>query len=204
MVTKYDLIGDIKNLPIEVVERMLYHQQIQGNVRNIKIFQAKRDTSRRLGGFDWGITKNDGEGIVFWAAIINTHYYNDFFQKYPRPSATESVKDVVEEVKEVETSTKPDVFNIGDLVLAPLNDTDFSKSNRIRVYIGKLENSESPYIVMTPESYARLKEGKNGDIVTCSKIKKVTPKGTIVKLTLQDISEGKGIGIDPELIRIVK
>lgn len=197
MITEKDLIGKLKGLPIQVVQRMIQHQIKQGNKANVEVFQNKLDAAKVDGGFDWVNTNIVGEGVKFWAKIINVREYAEFFNMYPIPQVV--TEEVVVTPKKVE-----ETYEVGELVWAPTNGRTFDNSTRKRVYIGKIEGTSSPYIVMTVESFNKLKDGKNGDIITCSEIKKITSVPQIVKLTLKDISEGKGIGIDPSLIKIVK
>lgn len=210
MVEEKDLIGDLKGIPAPVVERMLYNQVAQGNKRNIEIFQFRKDTRNRLGGFNWGDTEQEGEGNLFWSEIFNYNNYKLFFNKYPitvkaDPELFDEIMKEPQVTIEVEKSlSEEETLSLGDLVIAPFGDTAFKDSNRKRIYIGKLEEGDSPYIIMTRESYANLKEGKNGDIVTCKKVKKINPEPEYIELTLEDISAGKGIGVDPKLIKIIK
>ena len=84
-VTKSDLIGLIKDYPIEIVERMLEEQVRQGNKENIKIFQEDLSATRIIGGFNWADTK---EGVTFWEDIIDHNDFNQFFKLYPKKEET--------------------------------------------------------------------------------------------------------------------
>lgn len=71
-----DLKGDIKDFPIEVVQKMVDYQVEQGHKANVEIFQKdKRD------GFLWNRTS---EGDSFWREVIINKVFNLFFKQYPR------------------------------------------------------------------------------------------------------------------------
>lgn len=56
-ITKSDLKGDIKDFPIEIVEKMIEEQVKQGNKANVEIFQANADAGVKASGFDWRSTE---------------------------------------------------------------------------------------------------------------------------------------------------
>lgn len=80
-ITAVDLIGKIKNFPIEVVEKMVEEQVRQGNKADVTIFQKEVTVDTRDGGFVWKITK---DGHAFWDEIIRCHKFDVFFAKYPK------------------------------------------------------------------------------------------------------------------------
>ena len=75
-VKQSDLIGDIKDFPIEVVQKMLERQVEQGHTEDIKAFQIIA-----IGGFDWSTSE---EGHIFWNEVIRQKNFDLFFKKYPR------------------------------------------------------------------------------------------------------------------------
>lgn len=75
-ITEKDLIGDIKDFPIEVVQRMVECQVEQGIEPNIKIFQEDRKL-----GFSWVLTKED---YSFWSSILKNKDFDLFFRGYPK------------------------------------------------------------------------------------------------------------------------
>lgn len=79
-VEQSDLVGDIKDFPIEVVEKMIEEQVKQGNKANVSVFQKVCIASKSQGGFDWEKT-NDGEN--FWGDVIGGEY-DVFFNRYPK------------------------------------------------------------------------------------------------------------------------
>ena len=82
-VTTKDLIGDLKDFPIEVVEKMLQNQYKQVNKKDISIFQEYRCHDIQNGGFRWEDTI---EGHQFWRHVISDKNFDVFFEKYPKLS----------------------------------------------------------------------------------------------------------------------
>jgi hypothetical protein len=80
-VTKEDLIGDIKDFPIEVVQKMVERQVEQGNKADISVFQKDNEANIYKKGFNWYETS---EGVEFWNSVIHRGYFNVFFQKHPK------------------------------------------------------------------------------------------------------------------------
>ena len=73
--------GQLKGFPKEVVEKMLYEQEQQGNERDVSVFERDLYDTIDKGGFNWNETK-DGAG--FWSQVISTRDFDLFFQKYPK------------------------------------------------------------------------------------------------------------------------
>lgn len=71
-----------------------------------------------------------------------------------------------------------------------------------RVYLGHIPGAKLPYMICTKEVWNRINEGQEDAkvVIFTDTIEVMRHK---VKLTLKDISEGKGVGVDPELIEIV-
>lgn len=80
-VEQSDLVGDIKDMPIEVVEKMIEEQVAQGNCPNVEIFQKNLTADNVDGGFNW--YKSDG-GSGFWIEVIENDNFELFFEKYPK------------------------------------------------------------------------------------------------------------------------
>lgn len=80
-VEQSDLVGDIKDFPIEVVEKMIEEQIKQGNCPNVEVFQKYNRADRKGGGFNWS---NTDDGLGFWQDIINNCDFVLFFEKYPK------------------------------------------------------------------------------------------------------------------------
>ena len=75
-VKQRDLIGEVKDFPIEVVQKMLEEQVRQGYKANLTMFQKGRDD-----GFSW---LDSPEGVDFWGRIIYNKDFDLFFKKYPK------------------------------------------------------------------------------------------------------------------------
>ena len=69
----------LKDFPPQIINKMLEHQQNQGNTKNIKVFERELDADRNMGGFSWDDTP---EGYHFWRDILKCKNMNYFFEKY--------------------------------------------------------------------------------------------------------------------------
>ena len=74
--------GQLTGVPTEIVEKMLYYQEQQGNKRDASVFEKLIRRDRRNGGFDWDKTP---EGEDFWTDVLEYKKYSLFFEKYPNP-----------------------------------------------------------------------------------------------------------------------
>ena len=193
LVTKEDLIGQIANFPLKIVEAMVSNQVRQGNPANVKIFQEKVDASFVEGGFSWN---KSAEGQFFWSKVINGKHFpkeivppdKSIEPVKPEEPINESPEEVVEEAKETPA------YKVGDIV-------KIGNSTRSRVIIGYFPDMPNPYLTITEESFKDFMNGKTSCHINVTAIEE--PK-KYVYLTLKDISEGKGVGIDPDLIKIVQ
>ena len=115
---------------------------------------------------------NTPEGVSFWNKIIQQRNFQVFFEKYPK-------------------TTYPKVMMVSNEPITAKNPgaprvVFMEKNGHYIAWLDAktLKHAEDEYLSM-PWKYAK-------DIIT----------PTIVELTFKDISEGKGVGIDPSLIRI--
>ena len=76
-----DLVGDIKDFPIEVVEKMIEEQVRQGNFLNVEVFQKNRNANAKEGGFDWSVSEDE---TPFWIEVIDGVNFELFFERYPK------------------------------------------------------------------------------------------------------------------------
>lgn len=89
-ITEKDLIGQIKDFPIEVVQKMVERQVEQGNKADVKVFQDYPKAGRSDGyGFTWNETE---ECYVFWREVIKDKNFDLFFEKYPKKPVNEYPK----------------------------------------------------------------------------------------------------------------
>ena len=80
-VEQSDLVGNIKDFPIEVVEKMIEEQVKQGNRPNVNVFQDYVTADAVDGGFSWC---NTDDGNDFWLEVIDECNFDLFFEKYPK------------------------------------------------------------------------------------------------------------------------
>jgi hypothetical protein len=80
-VEQSDLIGEIKDFPIEVVQAMVNEQVRQGNKANVSVFNRCVGSNKFTGGFDWCVSVM---GIDFWSKVLGFLDFDLFFQKYPK------------------------------------------------------------------------------------------------------------------------
>lgn len=184
-------MNKIKGFPIEIIELMLYYQEQQGNERNIDVFKnIGPDANKVSGGFDW---KNTPEGTGFWSSIFNKKDFNSFFIKYPHIKRSgKTVEDIPVIKEELSVGTKVVVNKDGKIMIRRLLSYD--------------ENFVNPVIVITEAAYQSLIEGDTSRRIEVRAYPEYTlyKEENIVELTLTDISNGKGLGIPPHLIKIIK
>ena len=75
-VKQEDLVGRIKDFPIEVEQKMVERCLEENEVNIITKLQISR-----LAGFTW---RNSIEGYDFWDGVIYKKNFNLFFEKYPK------------------------------------------------------------------------------------------------------------------------
>ena len=80
-VEQSDLVGDIRNFPIEVVQEMVNEQVRQGNDYDVEVFQERSYAGGIRGGFDW---TDSVMGEDFWNDVLFNKRFDAFFQKYPK------------------------------------------------------------------------------------------------------------------------
>jgi hypothetical protein len=205
-VEEKDLIGQIKDFPIEIVQRMVDIQIEQGNNPDVSVFQRKKDTYRQGGGFQWSRTI---EGTTFWSNIFNKSRYEDFFKRYPKETKEELIKGYVELEQivvptEGDIPTKQGAIPVGTRVIVKVPHTSGTPEVE-RVYLGFFPEFYYPYMVaMDEEEFKSAVKGRKAKIAVnfVPEILDIAPP-KYVELTLKDISEGKGVGIDPSLIKII-
>lgn len=79
-VVNEDLVGELKEYPLAVVQKMIERQVMQGNPANVKVFQADTTAEQLDGGFEWDVSP---EGWDFWNKVIAGMDFNVFFKRYP-------------------------------------------------------------------------------------------------------------------------
>ena len=81
IVEQSDLIGEIKDFPIEVVQEMVNEQVRQGNKADVGVFQEDYRSEQNCGGFCWCYSVM---GADFWYEVLFHRRFDIFFQKYPK------------------------------------------------------------------------------------------------------------------------
>lgn len=201
MVTKKDCIEAIEGYPPHVVELMLDEQERQGNPRNVAVFQKKADAGYFEGGFTWG---KSVKGPMFWSSIHNGHKFEIAIPESKVKASKEVSKKAVkkpEQSKEIEVGAKVLVKFLDGRVKGRTKE-------RKKTVISVLNTEKGPVYVCVSDallqkllSATTTTGGISSHTIDELKIDKVEPEK--VKLTLKDISEGKGAGVPPELIEIV-
>lgn len=191
-VTKEDLIGQIADFPLKIVEAMVANQVKQGNPANVKVFQDKVDASFVEGGFSWN---KSAEGQFFWSKVINGKQFPvevvqpDKFNEGTIGASTSTLISQ-ESPEEVKSNLK-----YGDKVIAE------EKGRRLRkVFIGFTDDNR--ILAVTNEGFKQL-QGDTNMYPRVMTHKVWEKEEDYVYLTLKDISEGKGVGVNPKLIRII-
>jgi hypothetical protein len=113
---------------------------------------------------------------------LTGRYYGIFYEGlnfYNEPYESEVIELPIEEPE----------FKRGDKVLVWDNDDVISE----RIFLAKIEGALFPYIV---------KDSDKKDFLIIG-YKNCKHASQVVELTLQDISDGKGVGVDPKLIKII-
>lgn len=179
-VTTKDLIGDLKNFPIEVVKKMLQKQKNQVNQIDISVFQDYRFTDKQNGGFSWEDTI---EGYEFWEKVLRYEKFDVFFERYPKLSKNvyihgnrDNGEEVIEELQR----------------RGGINKYDYAGNADALYFIDPITN----YITV-----AAKMEGALQNIIK-TYYTEITPSKKMVELTVQEIAEK--LGIDAELLRIKK
>lgn len=179
-VTTKDLIGDLKNFPIEVVEKMLQKQYRQVDKIDISVFQAYKCSEAQHGGFNWQDTI---EGNDFWSKVIRYEKFDVFFERYPRLS------------KKVYISGDEKLYKNVIKTLerrGGINATNYIGEGDCFYYIDPATN----HIEICTQDDEKLYN------VITSTFEKIEPDKFIIEITLPEIAEK--FGIDVELLRIKK
>lgn len=74
-----DAIRGLTGFPAEVIRAMLREQVIQGNARNVRVFQSFKSRDASHGGFDWNATS---QGFDFWERVVGKEDFYYFFKEY--------------------------------------------------------------------------------------------------------------------------
>lgn len=173
-VKQSDLIGDIKDFPIEVVQKMLEEQVAQGNAPDVVIFQHDSNANVEYNGFSWDKTE---AGSIFWDKVINEHDFNLFFKKYP----VDPILNYLLPGRVVRTN-----FNLYGLVLNSEN-----SPNKLRIITEDQEGIVIEDVEYIYESLATTTK----DLFNPDYLKLIYQKGKIV-ISKKDLAKKYNIEVD--------
>lgn len=88
-VKQSDLIGEIKDFPIEIVQEMVQQQIKQNNIPDPASFQECAYCGLHFEGFSW---EDSSEGFEFWKEVIHKKNFDLYFKKYPKTMEETSIK----------------------------------------------------------------------------------------------------------------
>lgn len=219
--TKADLVGALAGFPLDVVKLMLVRQAEQGNTPDVEKFKRKADLYKNQGGFSWSDTQ---EGVSFWSSIFNGRNFQNYYALYGSPSVEkEAIKEDTqnEEVDNREEAAK--VWAVIPKEVSKVGDTEKitegfkfgergivkgkSKSMIVNFICEIPELGKYKYGVISSSSFKELESrGEDAESfrLNITFYDNFTPSPSPIYLTLQDISDGKGVGVDPSLIVIVE
>lgn len=78
---------------------------------------------------------------------------------------------------------------------------DAINKKKKRIFLGELKQTKSPFICVAISDEESFKRGETVSAIEWRFIAKIE-EPQLVHLTFEDISNGKGVGVDPKLIRI--
>lgn len=70
-------------LPVEIQEKMLDEQELQGNKRDRSVFEKRVNYGVNSGGFDWN-KSSQGTHTFFWMDILEGGDFTEFYKLYPK------------------------------------------------------------------------------------------------------------------------
>ena len=153
-VKKSDLKGQIKDFPIEVVQKMVEKQVHQGHKADVGVFQVKTDDS--WNGFLWTRTI---EGDSFWRNVIYQADFPLFFEKYPKKE--EKKKDDDKLSKGLKNKIKNDASKVANKMVDDIThsleyraDLDTGDDDKNRPPLGVM-----PKFIWDKKRLAMLREG---------------------------------------------
>lgn len=198
-------MNKIVGYPIEIVNKMLQYQYTQGGIIGLEVFKTKGpDTNKSLGGFNWNETD---EGVKFWSRIFNKKDFNYFFQYHNDIIRSGIVMEEDWDIFDLANACNPleekfpnNVITVGTKVIVK-EDTGRKSIKRLISYN---PDFPEPYLTITEKAWNLLLEGNTSEQrFKAYKDCEEYIEEPIVELTLKDISEGKGVGVPPHLIKII-
>lgn len=121
-----------------------------------------------------------------------------YFKNFKSTGEWDCTSNIALPIQSVKDFLEPQ-FTRGDIVEV----SNHAEGWERRIYLTTVEGAYLPHVVVNVADEEKYTEGDQFGITTFRKIREVG-KEKIVELTMEDISEGKGRGIPPYLIRIKK
>lgn len=120
--------GALSVVPDPIVYKMLEYQVLQGNPRDVSVFEMSRIAGVSSGGFNWFDTP---EGYYFWNEVLEGKNFDTFFMQYPELMPETDTSDIQAALNRIESKldqllteeTKPKVLTV----------KDFKPGDRVRV-----------------------------------------------------------------------
>lgn len=177
-VEQSDLVGDIKDFPIEVVEKMIEEQVKQGNYPNVEVFQNGITSDRNNDGFSW----DDAEdGYDFWEDVIDNDNFDLFFEKYPKKNNTNTNL----------------VYIIGDSEIGMDIIKTLEKYGGINEHNYKGEKNEVVYYIEPNNNFIEICEFGNLKLwdVLLATYTPIDAEMGVLEVTMEEIAEKFGVDI---------
>lgn len=115
---------DKKEIPQEIVDKMLENQLAQAGKKDINVFVENINMGKSGGGFNYNETN---EGHPFWFDIVVAGDFDKFYEKYPK--------------------TKTSKFKVGDKVKIPTTN-GFGIDLALSIQIEKAKNDGQDYLLI--------------------------------------------------------
>ena len=182
-VEQSDLVGQIKDFPIEVVEKMIEEQVAQGNCPNVKVFQDYLSACADNDGFTWSKT-DDGEN--FWIEVLDGGNFDLFFEKYPKKNNTNLV------------------YIIGDSEIGMDIINTLEKYGGINEHNYKGEKNDVVYYIEPNNNFIEICDFGNLKLwdVILATYTPIDAEESVLELTMEQIAEK--FGVDVTNLRIKK
>lgn len=182
-VEQSDLVGDIKDFPIEVVEKMIEEQVKQGNCPNVEVFQKFVNADVADDGFTWEKT-DDGDD--FWMEIIGSGNFDLFFERYPKKNNTNLV------------------YIVGDSEIGMDIIKTLEKYGGINEHNYKGERDDVVYYIDPNNNFIEICDFINLKLwdVILATYQSIDAEEFVVEVTMEEIA--KKFGVDVNKLRIKK
>lgn len=172
--------GQIKDFPEEVVNRMLYEQQLQGNKKDITVFEKNVTADIWENGMTWSDTVN---GHDFWSNVIQQKDFDLFFKHYPKKAEVKPVEETEEPRSYSEYCSEGDLFQV-------VEPNDYFKQYEYVLYKNKCSERANWYYHLNKSNHWAISD---------KKIKLIAHKGTP-----EYNSKLHELGYDPETLEPLK